>query len=421
MFWPKGTRNRGDQCPFLHDPKAKPAAKPKAAAPANAKATVAALAAAGGVSRASAFRSSEAQCESSNLAILKSSIRAIVRPLFALVSIISNCVFPQGFAENATLQGGIASLSQHHGAPVVLYQDNHALIAQSKASSHITLEWRIAGSGAGRDLASNRAFVEQGVDQSMIQRCTQSISPIKFEAGNGSYTADTCVALNGSTFGNANFSVMEDCPIVRSLGQIVAAGKPFVWLPGELPFFCQDVDGLQLTVDSTKVHTASRVEDYVPIFHEIFNVHETFALPAEEVVSEEAPVAEVPVAAERLGSDADSEDGDEEPLPRAQRLQAEARSIQHRMCHIPKNPYCDICRRSRMYRRKITKRRHDPLAARGDLEEVTKFGQRLALDFIVVNKSRANDKEAVVYRLSETSIRVILRHILVPNGTPIQS
>ena len=75
-------------------------------------------------------------------------------------------------------------------------------------------------------------------------------------------------------------------------------------------------------------------------------------------------------------SDADSEDGDEEPLPRAQRLQAEARSIQHRMCHIPKNPYCDICRRSRMYRHKVTRKRHDPLEARGELEEVTKFGQR---------------------------------------------
>ena len=92
------------------------------------------------------------------------------------------------------------------------------------------------------------------------------MSPIKFETGNGSYTADTCVALDGSTFGNANFSVMQDCPIFRSLGQIVAAGKPFVWLAGELPFFCQDVDGLQLTVDSTKIHAASKVEDDVPIF-----------------------------------------------------------------------------------------------------------------------------------------------------------
>ena len=37
LFYPQGTCNRGDQCPFLHEPKA--AAKPKAAA--TAKATVA--------------------------------------------------------------------------------------------------------------------------------------------------------------------------------------------------------------------------------------------------------------------------------------------------------------------------------------------------------------------------------------------
>ena len=229
-----------------------------------------------------------------------------------------------GVCRECNTARGNASLSQHRGALAILYHDDHALIAQSKASRHVTLEW-IADSGAGRDLASSRAFVEQGVSQSTIQRCTQSMSPIKFETGNGSYTADTCVALDGSTFGNANFSVMQDCPIVRSLGQIVAAGKPFVWLPGGLPFFCQDVDGLQLTVDSTKIHAASKVEDDVPIF--------------------------------------------------------QARSIQHWMCHIPKNPYCDICRWSRMYRRKVTRKRHDPLEARGELEEVTMFGQRLAADF----------------------------------------
>lgn len=86
------------------------------------------------MSGGSAFRSCEVQCESSNWTILKSSIRAIVRSFFAIMSIISNCVLPQGFAENATLQGGNASLSQHRGALAILYHDDHALIAQSKAS-----------------------------------------------------------------------------------------------------------------------------------------------------------------------------------------------------------------------------------------------------------------------------------------------
>ena len=416
LFWPQGTCNRGDACPFLHDPRAKPAAKPKAAAPANAKATVAVLAASSGVSGASAFRPSGAQSVSSSMSILKSSLRAIVRPFFALMSIISSCVTPQGIASLATLHDTSSSL-QYPGAPAVLHHEQSALIAQSK-SNQITLEW-IADSGAGRDLASDRAFADQGVSQSVIQSCTQSTSPIKFETGNGSYTADTCVSMNGSSFGHANFSVMQDCPIVRSLGQIVANGKPFVWLPDQLPFFCQNKDCLQVAFDSTKIHTASRVEDFVPIFKETFQVNETFALPAEGVVGEvpvdEEPIpvpksiqhedahvgygsphSEVPAVEGELSSDADSEPVDEDPLPRAQRLQAEARTTQHLMCHMPKNPYCDICRRSRMYRRKVTKKRHDPLADRGELEEVTKFGQRLALDFIIITKSHKSDKESVV-------------------------
>ena len=188
LFWPKGTCT----CQFLHDPKAKPAAKPKAAAPANAKATVAVIAAAGGVVHTSAFRTSGNQNGFSNESVLKSSLRAIVRPFIALASIISSCVFPQGFANSATLWDAQAS-SSNLGAPAILYHDPHALIAQSKVSNHVALEW-IADSGAGRDLASSRAFAEQGVHSDMVQRCTQSIPPIKFETGNGSYTADTCVA-----------------------------------------------------------------------------------------------------------------------------------------------------------------------------------------------------------------------------------
>ena len=129
----------------------------------------------------------------------------------------------------------------------MLRHDPHALIAQPKAHDHVSLEW-IADSGAGRDLASRRAFSDQGIPSSVIQNSTQTSSPIKFETGNGYYTADSCVSLNG--------------PIVRSLGQIVASGKPFIWLPDQLPFFCQDGEAVQMTFDSTKNHTASRVEDY---------------------------------------------------------------------------------------------------------------------------------------------------------------
>ena len=102
--------------------------------------------------------------------ILSSSIRAIVRPFIALVSIVSSCIHPQGHAETASLQNGWSSL-QCPGAPAVLYHDLQALIAQPKASDHISLEW-IADSGAGRDFASCRAFNDQGIPNSVIQSST---------------------------------------------------------------------------------------------------------------------------------------------------------------------------------------------------------------------------------------------------------
>lgn len=65
------------------------------------------------------------------------------------------------------------------------------------------------------------------------------------------------------------FTVMQSSPLVRSLGQIVESGKPFVWLPGQLPFFGFGCDAVQLAADSERVITADEVDDHVPIFSEV--------------------------------------------------------------------------------------------------------------------------------------------------------
>ena len=49
-----------------------------------------------------------------------------------------------------------------------------------------------------------------------------------------------------------------------------------------------------------------------------------------------------------------------------------------------------------MYKFKTTKLRHEPLVSRGHLEPVSKFGERLASDFIIVNKSSDGTKESLV-------------------------
>ena len=45
--------------------------------------------------------------------------------------------------------------------------------------------------------------------------------------------------------------------------------------------------------------------------------------------------------------------------------------MKHRMCHLPKDPFCEICRRAKMYKSKTARVRYVPLEARGHLESVT--------------------------------------------------
>ena len=195
----------------------------------------------------------------------------------------------------------------------------------------------------------------------------------------------------------------QSCPLVRSLGQIVESGKPFVWLPGQLPFFGLDVDAVQLAADSERLFVADKVDDHVPIFSETmqFEAPYSFGLPAVDAAHGDGPSNEKPQPSEvpivdDPGGDADSEDGDLEPKDRYTRLLQDAASIEHKRLHIPKNPTCEVCQRSRMYRRRTNSKRHDPLESRGMLPEVTAFGERLACDFIIVSKSRTEGRDNVV-------------------------
>ena len=130
---------------------------------------------------------------------------------------------------------------------------------------------------------------------------------------------------------------------------------------------------------------ADKVDDHAPLFSETmqFDAPYSFGLPAVDVEQGgEPPVAEpvppeVPIADGPVG-DADSEDGDRDPKDKYARLLQEAASVEHKRLHIPKNPTCEICQRSRMYRRRTNSKRHDPLESRGMLPEVTTFGERLA-------------------------------------------
>ena len=87
---------------------------------------------------------------------------------------------------------------------------------------------------------------------------------------------------------------------------------------------------------------------------------------------------------------------DEPPDSKAARLLREAAGNARRLAHYPKNPYCRICMQSRMYARRVNRRRDEPRLARGDLLPTQIFGERIAKDVAVVTKTSSDDKEATV-------------------------
>ena len=206
LFWAKGTCNLGDACPLHHDPKARPAAKPKAAAPANVKATAALLVASRGLAHTSACSQQEVEAvfdEARRLSwsVLKSSNFAFVKPLIAMMSYCNGVLSSTSeYAATASLVSTNVSLKDSYISCPAVIADEHAMIAQADNLDTYRLEW-VADSGAGKDLASLEALVEQSVPSSIVHACVQSDDPIKFECGNGVTVSDTRSECSGNKFG----------------------------------------------------------------------------------------------------------------------------------------------------------------------------------------------------------------------------
>ena len=469
IFFPKGTCNRGADCPFSHEAApANPAKKGSGSASSAAAKTSAAVALImPGSASATACNPSPVRSH------VVTGLSAAWRFLMRWVTMFSTIMFP-------TLAPHMHNASQLHAsaAPALLSMPAGARVHSSEGNTY-ELEW-IADSGAGRSLASIEALQAQGIF--LDERSCCDDETIVFETGNGKTTSGSVLYTSGSTFGDSRSYMLPNCPVVRSMGEIVNSGMPFVWMPDKLPMFLQSSDAIQYSLDASKVLEAHKVEDHVPIFRESIQVHvpgssalgfpmkklladakgnkptprittdssayesmfdpgvpsrtaagsrdpdphpeEPPPLPppsgdlsdADKAPSEIAPAASKarkskPVSKARAGAEPDTssapvaereehaddegEEDEEESLNKEQRLRKEAATIEHQMSHYPKNPTCSICQRSRMYKKRTTKFRADPLADRGSLDPVTAFGERIATDFIIVRKLKSGRENAV--------------------------
>ena len=397
LFYPNC--NRGANCPFVHEgpPAAKPGPKGPAPKAATAKAAIATVIATSATHGAEAVRS--------NMSLIGKTFQLAMYPfkaLFAVVATLSSLITPEPQAV-AKPDGGLqlnaapSSGSPLLGGPVVVHKAEAAYIASASERTSVELEW-IADSGASRSLASVRSLTSQGLPESSVYKCILPASTISFETGNGTTKSMEQFPLHGSKFGTYEHRILDDCPIARSLGEMVSKGLPFIWMPGELPYFAQNADSVKINCKGQRLW-ADRVEENVPIFKETVQLAANPARALQHVV---APSPHALAAGEESAADvaaesadADSEDGDEEPLDKMQKLVRESQTLEHMMWHIPKNPACPICNRSRMYRKRVSRFRHDPLKDRGGLSPVESFGERIATDFIIVQKLASGRENSV--------------------------
>ena len=232
FFYPKGTCTRGKDCPFEH------VDAPKAAAPPCWQPR------------------RRARVLATSLHPNVRGFRATCRLITAPFRVFARFAAAFSFALPATV---------HH---------SHDRIAATVSRPNCSggsyfLDW-VADSGAGRSLLSQSALAEQGIVTDMFKDHIQSTKSLQFETGNGVTSSGTFLTTTSDAFGSVESYILQSCPVVRSLGQLVVElqRKPFVWLPGSMPFFGTDEDCIQITWDSDRVIYAHKVDDFVPVFRE---------------------------------------------------------------------------------------------------------------------------------------------------------
>ena len=392
IFFRQGTCNRGDGCPFSHDvideeqtPKSKAPVKANAAPKSKTAAAVA----------FASLPTAAAQSES----VLTAVVRMCTAPL-RLVGKVFACVVP-------VLQSG----ASHLGLPVT-----------STTATSFCVDW-IADSGAGRSLGSVSSLEAGGIPSNIIQQNSTSTEfPINFATGGGSRKGELTIGYHGDVFGFTNaYLLPKGCPMVRSLGEIVnQQDRPFVWLPGELPFFATSSEFIQVACSEQDRIVANRVEENVPIFRENIKIVPGMAGEASSSSAGPPPesiphVSEEPDEGSKTGapegsktgapegseigahdSDADSEGGVEWVRAEMQR----ARSIEHRLAHFPKSNQCLDCKIAKCYKKRKVKKREYELLERG-LDPVSGFGERIAIDFIVVGKTAESKTDHYVLTIRD--------------------
>ena len=297
----------------------------------------------------------------------------------------------------------------------------------SKDDNVVELEY-IMDSGAGRSITSKEALISQGVPKALCDRVIgPSSTPMTFETGGGNIYSNKSLQMTAPIMGQKETYILPntDC-LALAAGEVVADGKPQVWLTGQKPFHVTDPSKLTIICPLKYRLYADRVEENVPIYKEKVTLGSVKSakgasnvapfLPAISDAAKGPPDGEVTdaeflhpsVAGEDLDelisvTDVVCEDtspdtivADDSIRVRSMSRRAlilEAESLQHKRDHYPHNPFCEICIKAHMKQKSVNRlkeREDDQLpAVKAPLE-------RLSADSMIVQKSREGKHENYV-------------------------
>ena len=128
---------------------------------------------------------------------------------------------------------------------------------------HIATEY-INDSGAGRHIASERAFLQHGVPKFVMSQVLRpSAQNIQLDTGGGLKGCGTPIGVESNLFGNkGEIYCLKDGQAAMSQGIIVnERNMPHVWQKGSLPWHCTHPEHLRIVCLKKYNTYAERLED----------------------------------------------------------------------------------------------------------------------------------------------------------------
>ena len=245
-------------------------------------------------------------------------------------------------------------------------------------------EW-ILDSGSCNNLVSKTVVHEEEIP-------TKSAAKARLlNTANGVIETSTVAKVKTIGGEDVNCLVLEECPSVLSMGQLMARGYSFEWPAGQNPI---------LTAPNGRKETLE-VRNNVPMLsmpvleegeEDDNNEEATQTIHAQDqavdvpegplgigdIVSDSHNHARAKQKAKNYPETADDETGLTD-LTTDERLRQEATSARHMLSHIPKNKFCDICAAKE-------RRRRAPRRAAQPEEAYQSFGQVVTADHLVIGE-----------------------------------